>query len=196
MIRKTIILFFLALFSLAIYFLVHKYFWPPVLRLPPSELARSVSIQTNLGSIEVTLDGRSQFAISQYTRLCRSGFYDLNRFHRVVPNLLVETGDPLTKDQALKPLWGQGGLGTAFRNEIFSSDKLNAGTMAFTGSEANTFGSQFFITTKNTDWLRGRHTILGHVVKGMDVVHRIETASASSTGLPLDDIIINSISCI
>lgn len=194
--RTAILLCFLALLSLGIYYLVQKYFWPPVLRLPSSEIAKSVVIATNLGKININLDGRSQFAISQFTRLCREGFYDQNRFHRLVPNLLIETGDPLTKDQNLKSLWGQGGLGTAFTNQVYLTDRFTPGTVAFSGSKAKTFGSQFFIATGNTKWLAGHHTILGHVTAGMEVVSQIENASASATGLPNYDIIISSISCI
>ena len=196
MIRKTIILFFIALLSFIVYYLINRYFWPPIKRLPPSEIAKEVILITNLGKIDINLDGKSEFAKSQFTRLCREGFYDQIRFHRVVPNLLIETGDPLTKDPNLKAYWGQGGLGTAFSNQIYSTDKFTAGTVAFSGSSAKTFGSQFFVTTKDTAWLRGRHTILGHLTSGMEIVHIIENASSSATGLPNDDIIITSISCI
>jgi cyclophilin family peptidyl-prolyl cis-trans isomerase len=196
MIRRTIILSFTAIFSLGLLYLVNRYFWPPVLRLPPSEIAQEAIIATSLGEIRISLDGRSQFAKAQFTRLCREGFYDQNRFHRIVPGLLIETGDPLTKYPDLKFLWGQGGLGTAFKNQTYWTDRFTEGTMAFSGSGAGTFGSQFFITVKDTAWLRNRHTILGHVTSGLDVVHLIESAPASSTGLPGEDIIITSVSCI
>ena len=102
-------------------------------------------------------------------------------------------GDPLTRDVSLKHFWGEGGLSTVFKNETHASDVMGEGTVALTGSGAGTYSSQFFIVTKDTPWLKGKHTIIGHVIGGMDVVHAIENTPHLVTGLPIEDIIVTSV---
>ena len=93
--------------------------------------------------------------------------YDGTVFHRVIPDFMIQGGDPAGN--------GMGGPGYKFEDETKGSahrfDK--PGKLAMANAGPNTNGSQFFITTANTEWLTGKHTIFGEVVEGQDVAEKI-----------------------
>lgn len=177
-------------------YFVNKYWYPPVLTINDQDIAAKVILTTNKGEVEITIDSRSRFAAAQFTRLARNGFYTGNRIHRIVPDLLIETGDPLSRDISLRHLWGQGGTANAFKNQIRKDNRMTAGTVAFSSGGENTFDSQFFILTKDTPWLNGKHTIIGHVTGGMEIVYTIQHLPHTATGLPLENVTIEKISAL
>ena len=132
---------------------------------------KSAIIKTNMGDIEVEFFvEKAPLTVTNFTGLADIGFYDGTKFHRVIKDFMIQSGDPLSKDDTKEAEWGTGGPGYAFKDEI-NDEKLVRGAIAMANSGPNTNGSQFFIVTAQaTPWLDGKHTVFGKVVGGMDVV--------------------------
>lgn len=156
--------------------------------------ATQAIIKTNLGDITVKFyNDDAPKTVANFVKLASAGFYDGIKFHRVIKDFMIQTGDPLTKDDSLKDRWGTGGPGYAFDDEI-NNHKLVAGSLAMANSGPDTNGSQFFIvTTETTPWLDGKHTNFGEVISGLDVVKLIESTKTGELDRPINDMVINSI---
>jgi peptidyl-prolyl cis-trans isomerase A (cyclophilin A) len=113
--------------------------------------------------------------------------YDGSVFHRVIPNFMIQGGDPAGT--------GFGGPGYRFEDETKGSSRKfdSPGKLAMANAGPNTNGSQFFITTAPTQWLTGKHTIFGEVVEGYDVVEKISAAPRNGQDKPHKAITINSL---
>lgn len=159
----------------------------------PNKITGAI-ISTNLGDIEVTFDESKIKTITNFASLVTTHFYDGVRFHRVIKNFMIQTGDPLSKDIMQKPIWGTGGPGYKFADELIGDEKYTQGTLAMANSGPNTNGSQFFIVTAYPDVkLPPNYTIFGHVINGMDTAIKIENIKTDSSDKPLEDIIIKSL---
>jgi peptidyl-prolyl cis-trans isomerase A (cyclophilin A) len=113
-------------------------------------------------------------------------FYDGLIFHRVIPEFMIQGGDPTGT--------GRGGPGYQFKDEINPALNFDRpGRLAMANSGPNTNGSQFFITVKETPWLNGRHTIFGQVVFGQKVVEAISEVERNAQDRPKQDILIENI---
>lgn len=165
--------------------------------LPDQEdLAKDFSqaiMKTNFGDITIKFYGEdSPMTVNNFLNLAKSGFYNDTKFHRVIPQFMIQGGDPNSKDDD----WsndGIGGPGYKFVDE-FNSHLLVKGSLAMANAGSNTNGSQFFIvTTASTPWLDGKHTNFGEVVEGMDVVEKIEKVKTNENDHPTEDVVIKSI---
>jgi cyclophilin family peptidyl-prolyl cis-trans isomerase len=150
-------------------------------------------IKTNFGDIKVEFFAKeSPLTVNNFLNLAKKGFYNETKFHRVIPNFMIQGGDPNSKDND----WsndGMGGPGYKFQDE-FNEHKLVKGSLAMANSGPNTNGSQFFIVTaESTPWLDGKHTNFGQVVEGMDVVAKIEKVKVNENDHPTEDVIVKSI---
>jgi cyclophilin family peptidyl-prolyl cis-trans isomerase len=140
------------------------------------------TIETSKGRIVLELyRDEAPKTVENFIKLAKKGFYDGLIFHRVIPNFMVQTGDPEGT--------GRGGPGYTFDDEISPNlhhDKPGVLSMANAGP--NTNGSQFFITVVPTPWLDGKHTIFGQVIEGQAVVDLIVAAEKDRNDKPKTNI--------
>ena len=127
----------------------------------------TVSIETNRGTIELTLNPQhAPQTVNNFVFLAKEGYYDGVKFHRVIADFMIQTGDPTGT--------GRGGPGYRFGDECKGNPLKHArGVISMANAGPNTNGSQFFITHVATPHLDGKHTVFGKVTKGLDVVDAI-----------------------
>ena len=117
----------------------------------------------------------------------RARLYDGTVFHRVIPEFMIQGGDPAGT--------GMGGPGYRFEDETQGSPHSfdKPGKLAMANAGPNTNGSQFFITVAATAWLTGNHTIFGEVVEGQEIVLRISASPRNRQDKPLKDVVLKSV---
>ncbi len=147
----------------------------------------NATMQTNHGSIRIELfDEDAPKTVDNFTKLARKGFYNGVIFHRVIPDFMIQGGDPTGT--------GSGGPGYQFEDE-FNENLIERGALAMANAGPNTNGSQFFIVTADAcPWLDGKHTVFGRVISGMEVVDAIEKVPTGSNDRPIEEVQIESIS--
>ena len=135
--------------------------------LPEAEIAgKNIRIETSKGTIEFKLYGEdAPKAVSNFITLTNKGFYDGLTFHRRDEGFVIQGGDPNGD--------GTGGPGYEFEDEEVTKD-YDKGTVAMANSGPDTNGSQFFIILEDNPTLPKQYTIFGKVIKGMDVVDKIQ----------------------
>src|SRR6476620_7220348 len=143
-------------------------------------------IQTNHGSIRADLfPDDAPKTVENFVKLANDGFYDRVIFHRVVPDFMIQGGDPTGT--------GSGGPGYTFEDE-FNDHKVDRGALAMANAGPNTNGSQsFIVTTEAAPWLDGKHTVFGRVTEGMEAVDGIEATPTGAGDRPLEPQVIERI---
>ena len=126
-----------------------------------------VTLETSKGNIQLKLFGeQAPVTVANFVNLINRGYYNGLSFHRVIPNFMIQGGDPLGN--------GTGGPGYKFKDEFSPQLKHDApGVLSMANAGPGTNGSQFFITHVETPWLDGKHTVFGKVTEGQDVVNKI-----------------------
>ena len=143
----------------------------------------SATLHTNQGDIAFELfDDDAPKTVDNFASLARKGFYDGVIFHRVIPDFMIQGGDPTGT--------GSGGPGYTFEDE-FNEHPVARGALAMANAGPNTNGSQFFIVTAEAcPWLDGKHTVFGRVAGGMDVVDAISALDTDGRDRPRRDVVI------
>ena len=137
----------------------------------------NATLHTNHGAIEVELfPDDAPTTVDNFETLAGKGFYDGVVFHRVIPDFMIQGGDPTGT--------GSGGPGYTFEDEP-NRHRVERGMLAMANAGPNTNGSQFFIVTAEAcPWLDGKHTVFGRVVSGMDVVDAISAVETDASDRP------------
>lgn len=160
------------------------------------------TLETTLGTIRVRLlpdeapmtvenfvglvKGTKEWIDPQTGQKVRRPMYDGTIFHRVIPDFMIQGGDPLGN--------GTGGPGYVFPDEFQSGRKFDRpGLLAMANAGPDTNGSQFFITEVPTPWLNNHHTIFGEVVEGMEVVRAIARTPRNRADRPLRDVVLEKV---
>lgn len=163
-------------------------------KIMDTKKTEGVILKTNQGDIKIELFvDKTPKTVANFIKLAEAGFYDGVRFHRVIKDFMIQSGDPLSKDVANKSAWGTGGPGYKFEDEFAEGLSNVAGTISMANSGPNTNGSQFFINVNNNSYLDGRHSVFGKVIEGIEIVNKIENTVTGPNDVPLEDMIINSI---
>jgi peptidyl-prolyl cis-trans isomerase B (cyclophilin B) len=128
---------------------------------------KTCTIETNKGDIVLELyDGRVPKTVANFEKLVSEGFYNGLKFHRVIPDFMIQTGCPKGT--------GTGGPGYTFADEFHPELRhTGPGILSMANAGPNTNGSQFFITHVPCPWLDGKHAVFGKVTSGQDVVDSI-----------------------
>jgi len=129
---------------------------------------KTAIIETTKGVIKFELfNDKAPKTCANFEKLAADGFYDGLKFHRVIPDFMIQTGCPHGT--------GTGGPGYKFDDEFHSDLKHKGpGVVSMANAGPNTNGSQFFITHVETSWLDGKHSVFGQVIEGQDVVDAIK----------------------
>ena len=146
----------------------------------------TAKMNTSHGAITIELfDEDAPETVANFRKLAADNFYDGIIFHRVIPDFMIQGGDPEGT--------GMGGPGYTFKDE-FNHHKVVRGALAMANAGPNTNGSQFFIVTvASAPWLDGKHTVFGEVTDGMDAVDAIEGVPTGAGDRPVDPPVIESI---
>lgn len=188
----------------------------PQLNLDQTQTTEAV-IKTNKGDITVKLfEEHAPKTVKNFVELAKKGYYDGVIFHRVIPNFMIQGGDPSGSGMGGESIYGE-----KFEDE-FSPELFNLrGALSMANAGPNTNGSQFFIVTMNevpsnmlsqlevagfpediieaykanggTPWLDQKHTVFGHVTVGLDVADAIEKVERNAMDKPKEDVVIETV---
>ena len=144
-----------------------------------------VVLETTQGNIELELlEDIAPKTVENFTTHIKNGFYNGIIFHRIIKDFMIQTGDPQGTGRGGESIWGK-----SFKDEFSTKHRFSKpGILAMANRGPNTNGSQFFITTVETPWLNGKHTIFGYVKnkESFMVVKKLESIKTSRSGKPYE----------
>ncbi len=145
-----------------------------------------VVMETSKGTVKIRLFPEyAPKTVENFVGLIEKGYYDGLIFHRVIPDFMIQGGDPTGTGRGGESLWGG-----KFEDEFSPNVGNLRGALSMANAGPNTNGSQFFIVQKEggTDWLNSRHSVFGQVIEGMGVVDEIANAERDSADKPMEEI--------
>ena len=134
--------------------------------------------------------------VENFIKLSKEGFYDGIRFHRIINGFVIQGGDPQTKDLSKENLWGTGGPGYQFEDEIHEKNNNLKYTLSMANSGPNTNGSQFFINVADNSFLDTKHTVFANVVSGKEIIDSIALVETKAGDIPVSEVLIEKIKII
>ncbi|APA12055.1 hypothetical protein sscle_08g068250 [Sclerotinia sclerotiorum 1980 UF-70] len=153
-------------------------------------MAVNIALETTMGIITLELyTSHAPKTCKNFETLIRRGYYDSIIFHRIIPNFMLQTGDPTGTGRGGTSIYGE-----KFEDELVAPTGLptlkhtGAGILSMANSGPNTNGSQFFITLAPTPWLDNKHTIFGRVTRGMNVVKRMGLVRTGEGDRPVEEV--------
>ena len=155
---------------------------------------RMITLDTSMGPIVVRLErAQAPITTANFIQLAQSGFYNKTKIHRVVKGMLIQGGDPLSREND-RELYGTGGPGYVFEDELYGESMLRGVVAMANRGKPGTNGSQFFILTSDQSLLmNGRYTVFGQVVEGMDIVDRISEVETDEDEVPITPIFLEDV---
>ena len=144
-------------------------------------------IETNFGNIKIKLLPEiAPETVRNFVTLATSNFYDGTLFHRVIPNFMIQGGDPNTKESD-KSVWGQGGPGYNLKAEFNSRSHLRGIVSMARASDPDSAGSQFFIVTSDSTFLDKQYTVFAEVVEGLEIADKIVNLPRDGNDCPKEE---------
>ena len=144
-------------------------------------------IETNFGNIIIKLLPEiAPETVRNFVTLATSNFYDGTLFHRVIPNFMIQGGDPNTKESD-KSVWGQGGPGYNLKAEFNSRSHLRGIVSMARASDPDSAGSQFFIVTSDSTFLDKQYTVFAEVVEGLEIADKIVNLPRDGNDCPKEE---------
>ena len=159
---------------------------PPV--TPPKGEPRAI-IKTKFGEMEIRFfTDLAPKTVDNFVKLAKEGKYNGTIFHRVIPDFMIQGGDPNSKDPTKKDMYGTGGPGYTIKAE-FSDTPHKRGIVSMArAQDPDSAGSQFFIVVEDSRFLDYKYTAFGEVVRGMGVADKIVKQPKDSKDNPLERI--------
>lgn len=140
-----------------------------------------VMFETNMGNIKIELfEKEMPVTAGNFKKLVEKGFYNGVIFHRVIPDFMIQGGDPTGT--------GMGGPGYTIKDEFTKTNSNARGTISMANAGPNTGGSQFFINVADNLYLNPMHPVFGKVVEGMDVADKISKVKRNNQDRPLSEV--------
>jgi len=148
-------------------------------------MATNVAIETSMGAFTLELYAdHAPKTCKNFATLVRRGYYDGTVFHRIIPNFMIQGGDPTGTGRGGTSIYGE-----KFEDEIRAELRhTGAGILSMANAGPDTNGSQFFVTLAPTPWLDGKHTIFGRVKGGLGVVKRMGMVKTDGEDRPVEEV--------
>ncbi len=180
---------FVAIFIIGVLVLLFVLFVMKMFGNIEDNMATRVKLETSKGDIVIELYSDMPVTAGNFEKLAEEGFYDGVIFHRVIPDFMIQGGDPTGT--------GMGGPGYKIEDEFVAGHSNVRGTIAMANAGPNSGGSQFFINLVDNGFLdydkeplTSKHPVFGKVVDGMDVVDEIAGVETGAGDKPIEDVVI------